>query len=100
MNQRFLDNLLTAQVGKHVMPTMQPTPTEAMQAAWLYSTVQQFSKKHPAFSVGSLRSLIFNASSNGLNESGAIVRVGRKILLSEIKFFDWIEAQRELKAVR
>jgi hypothetical protein len=82
------------------MPTMQPTPAEAMQAAWLYSTVQQFSKKHPAFSVGSLRSLIFNASTNGLNESGAIVRVGRRILLNETKFFGWIEAQRGLKVTR
>jgi hypothetical protein len=71
-----------------------------MQAAWLYHTVQQFSEKHPAFSVGGLRALIFNASSNGLNESGAIVRIGRRILLSETKFFDWVEAQRGLKAVR
>jgi hypothetical protein len=76
------------------MPTL---PTEAMQAAWLYSTVKQFSEKHPAFSVGSLRSLIFSASNNGLNESGAIVRVGRKILLNETKFFGWVEAQRGLK---
>lgn len=76
---------------------MNTSPAEAMQAAWLYSTVQQFSKKHPAFSVGSLRALIFNASSNGLAESGAIVRVGRKVLLSETKFFDWIEAQRGRK---
>ena len=82
------------------MSAMQPTPTEAMQAAWLYSTVKQFSDKHPAFSVGSLRALIFNASTNGLNEAGAIVRVGRKILLNEARFFFWVEAQRGLKAIQ
>jgi hypothetical protein len=71
--------------------------TEAMQAAWLYSSVRQFSEKHPAFTVGSLRALIFNASSNGLNESGAIVRVGRRILLSDTKFYDWLEAERGRK---
>jgi len=78
---------------------MQTMPsTQAESNALVYSTVKQFSEKHPAFSVGSLRSLIFNASSNGLNESGAIVRVGRKILLSETRFFNWIEAQRGFKS--
>jgi hypothetical protein len=80
------------------MQTMQSAP--AAPNAPVYSTVKQFSEKHPAFSVGSLRAHIFQASSNGLNESGAIVRVGRRILLSETKFFDWIEAQRGLKSVR
>ena len=74
------------------MPTMQPTPAEAMQAAWLYSTVQQFSERHPAFSVGGLRHQIFHEHTNGLAESGAINRIGRKILIHEAKFFKWVEA--------
>jgi hypothetical protein len=57
-----------------------------------YLTVQQFVDKHAAFTVGGIRSLIFNEHSNGLAESGAIVRIGRKILIDEVKFFDWISS--------
>ena len=67
--------------------------TEALQTAWIYFTVQQFTKKHPAFTSGGLRSLIFNENSNGLAKSGAIVRIGRKVLINEAKFFAWVEAQ-------
>jgi len=61
--------------------------------ALIYLTVNQFTEKHPAFTTGGLRSLIFNEHSNGLAESGAIVRIGRKVLISEEKFFIWVEAQ-------
>ena len=67
--------------------------TEALQPARLYSTVQQFSEKHHAFTVASLRALIFNENTNGLNESLAIVRVGRKVLINEDKFFNWLESK-------
>ena len=67
-------------------------------------TVKQFSQKHQAFSEGSLRWLIFNArerfsasgepfGGNGLEEAGAILRIGRKVLIDEEKFFDWTEAR-------
>jgi hypothetical protein len=77
------------------MQTMQSA--QATPNTPVYSTVKQFSDKHHAFSVGSLRALIFNATSNGLNEIGAIVRIGRKVLLNETKFLGWIEAQRGAK---
>lgn len=68
-------------------------------------TVKQFSERHPAFSEHSLRFLIFRSKasgpsgwasleSNGLEEAGAIVRVGRRVLIDEARFFDWIEAQQ------
>ena len=63
----------------------------AIQIAWTYLTVQQFIKKHPAFTMGGLRSLIFNEHQNRLAESGAICRIGRKVLICEEKFFAWIE---------
>ncbi|MEI6067960.1 MAG: hypothetical protein WCP96_11495 [Methylococcaceae bacterium] len=69
-------------------------PTEAVQPAWLYSTVKQFSERHPAFTVGSLRALIFNANSNGLNESGAIVRINRRVLINEPNFFIWVTSNK------
>ncbi|MEM7618677.1 MAG: hypothetical protein AAF244_04765 [Pseudomonadota bacterium] len=54
-------------------------------------TVKQFSQKHPAFSEASLRYHIFNEESNRL--SPALLRVGRKILIKEEAFFNWIENQ-------
>ena len=59
-------------------------------------TVRQFPTKHPAFTTGGLRSLIFHESSNGLKASGAVVRIGRRVLLDEAKFFAWIESQNEV----
>lgn len=41
----------------------------------ILSTVRQFAAKHPEFPAGGIRWAIFNADSNGLAESGAIVRV-------------------------
>ncbi len=67
------------------------------------STVRQFSEKHPAFSQGALRNLIFladdrksskgNMPGNGL--SVALVRIGRKVLIDEARFFEWIDQQQE-----
>jgi len=58
-------------------------------------TVKQFSQQHQAFPEGGLRHRIFYAESNGLKESGAIVRNGRRILIDEEKFFAWLEAQNQ-----
>ncbi|MDD4914831.1 MAG: hypothetical protein PHW13_07315 [Methylococcales bacterium] len=58
-------------------------------------TVNQFTDKHQAFTNGGVRSLIFNERKNGLAKSGAIVRIGRKVLIDEIKFFAWVEAQNQ-----
>ncbi len=59
----------------------------------ILSTVNQFTEKQPAFTTGGLRALIFNENTNGLAKSGAIVRIGRKVLIDEAKFFGWVEAQ-------
>lgn len=64
----------------------------------IYLTVTQFVEKHPAFTNGGLRALIFNEKSNRLAESGAIVRIGRKVLIDEAKFFAWIESQNKAVA--
>jgi hypothetical protein len=59
-----------------------------------YLTVNQFSEKHPAFNRGGLRALIFNENTNGLAKSGAIIRMGRKVLIHEQKFFAWVESHQ------
>ena len=58
-------------------------------------TVKQFAAKEPAFTVGGLRALIFNGKSNGIVDSGAIIRIGRKVLIDENAFELWVEAQNK-----
>ena len=56
------------------------------QINWDYLTVQQFTEKHAAFTNGGMRSLIFNEDENGLSTAGAIVRLGRKVLIIKLNF--------------
>ena len=68
-----------------------------------YKTVEQFSNDNPCFTPSALRNLIFKANErnstngviagNGLLEVGAIVRIGRKVLINEDRFYQWIESQ-------
>lgn len=68
-------------------------------------TVEQFSGRYPPWSQPALRNLILNSedrvaasgqrvAGNGLAEAGAIVRVGRRVLVSESRFFAWIACQQ------
>ena len=54
-------------------------------------TVKQFSQKFPAFTEASLRYLIFHSNSNGLH--CCLRRIGRKILIIEAEFFNWLDSQ-------
>jgi hypothetical protein len=56
-------------------------------------TVKQFSIDNPAFSEASIRWQVFNEGSNGLKESGAIVRMGRRVLVDEDRWFQWLDSQ-------
>lgn len=72
--------------------------------------VAQFSKRWSAWTQPALRNLVLNAAprlnsrgeripGNGLEEAGAIVRVGRRVLIDEQAFFRWIaEQQKHRKA--
>jgi hypothetical protein len=66
-------------------------------------TVEQFSARRPAWSKAALRNLILNSADrvdsrgrripgNGLVDAGAIVRLGRRVLIDESAFFLWIAA--------
>jgi hypothetical protein len=74
---------------------MNASQNEITQTAWIYLTINQFTAKHTAFTLGGMRSLVFQEHQNGLAESGAIVRIGRKVLVDENKFFAWIESQNK-----
>ncbi len=52
--------------------------------------VSQLSLAHPAFSEASLRWMIFKAAENGLESSGAIKRLGRKVVIDESLFLEWV----------
>lgn len=96
----------------HIQTAQQTSETAtALKAAYpaptprpVYLTVEQFSQRNPAFTPAALRNLIFKADErqstkgtipgNGLIEAGAIVRVGRKVLIVESRFFDWVDAQQ------
>jgi len=70
----------------------------------LYS-VRQFADRHPAFTQSSLRALIDKARDrhsskgrvpgNGL--APAILRVGRRVLIDEERFFQWLVHQNETR---
>jgi hypothetical protein len=67
--------------------------------------VNQFCERNPAWTPGAIRNLIFYAEprhssrgvilGNGLKEAGAIVRLGRKVLLDEERFFVWVDSQQQ-----
>jgi len=65
--------------------------------------IKDFSQKHKGFPEGTLRHLIFHREErknskgevipgNGMTEAKVIVRVGRKILIDETRFFEWLDA--------
>lgn len=72
-------------------------------------TVERFAEKHHTWATqAAIRNHILNARDrfnskgerirgNGLAESGAIVRIGRRVLIDEEKFFAWL-ASRQQKA--
>ena len=61
-------------------------------------TVKQLAEKPPAFPQGGIRWQLFNEKQNGLAESGAIIRVGRKVLIDEDRYFGWLDRQNRRAA--
>jgi len=65
-------------------------------------TVKQFALAYPAFTEAAMRNLIFKANDrassrgavtgNGLLKFGAIIRLGRRILIDDQAFFAWVRA--------
>ena len=60
-------------------------------------TIRQFIDKHPAFTLGGMRNYIFFEELNGLKASGAIKRMGRKILIDTEPFFNWVNSCPQTK---
>jgi len=61
-------------------------------------TVRSLAQKYPdVLTEGGLRWQIFNEESNGLKEAGAIIRLGRKVLIDTDRFFAWVYSQKPKK---
>jgi len=58
-----------------------------------FFSVEQMARRHPAFSAGTLRWQIFNAASNGLDDARAVLRLGRRVLIDEPRYFEWVRSQ-------
>ena len=81
------------------------TALPAFQTQRVILNVRQFSQRNPVFTESALRNLIFKAderlgangtiAGNGLIEAGALIRIGRKVLIDEDCFFEWMEAQNK-----
>ena len=70
--------------------TQYSTPQRPPQAPRLVP-VNKWPDYHDWPSVAGLRWLIFNAEQNGFDK--VIRRVGRRVLIDERSFFDWVEEQ-------
>ena len=55
-------------------------------------TVKQLAEASPAFTEASVRWMIFNAETNGLDQ--ALVKRGRRVLVDVTEFERWLEGQR------
>lgn len=56
----------------------------------------QWSQHHPWPPAGGLRHLIFNEKKNGFD--AVVRRVGRRVLIDEAAFFQWVEANNGPKS--
>lgn len=83
LNIKFTDNYTSAKRET-------PAQNEIATCAFFFQTPRQFVAANPAFTMGGLRSYIFYEDLNGLKASGAIKRIGRKILIDPERFNSWV----------
>ena len=84
MTQTTISQAKTTQSPAHNLPT------PARQLV----TVKQLAAMIPAYQgrPGAIRWHIFNSSTNGLKETGAIIRSGRRIIIDAEKYIDWLSS--------
>lgn len=81
---------------RHTTPDRhEPDPIPALPT---YCTVAQLAAIEPALGRGAIRDDLFHRKTNGLEDSGAVVHRGRRILLHRELYLTWI-AQRSRRAV-
>lgn len=58
-------------------------------------TVNQMVDTHGFLTSGGLRHLIFKSDINGMDELNVVLRMGRKVLIDEDKFFKWLRNKND-----
>lgn len=58
-----------------------------------YIPVPHWEKHHEWPPIGGLRNLIFNRHKNGFDEFGVVKKIGKRVLIDEAAFFEWIANQ-------
>lgn len=96
--------MLKNTVQQSAVSTAINTVCQPIEQRPVYKTVEQFSNDNPCFTPSALRNLIFKAdehlssngviAGNGLLEAGAIIRIGRKVLIDENRFYAWVQSQQ------
>ena len=62
-------------------------------------TLRQFVAEYPAFTIGGLRNCLFYREQNGLLDSGAVIQVGRKLLIDTERFGNWLSTNPQPKGI-
>lgn len=75
----------------------QPAAIVAQVPAPVLYTVNGMVEAEPALTVGGLRDDLLHRRTNGLAESGAVIRRGRLLLLHREKYLAWLLARGEEK---
>lgn len=68
-----------------------PAKTETPTAARKLIPLSKWNETHSYPPTGTLRHLVFNCETNGFDR--CVRRLGRRILIDEAAFFEWIDTQ-------
>ncbi|MBF0190710.1 MAG: hypothetical protein HQL99_06110 [Magnetococcales bacterium] len=79
---------------RRTAPPTNPTPPSPPIPMQTHLSVKDFCAAYSSFTVGGVRHFIFHEETNGLAASGAISRVGRKVLIHVEKFFAWVDSRK------
>lgn len=58
-----------------------------------YIPVPNWEKHHEWPRIGGLRNMIFNRHKNGFDRFGVVKKVGKRVLIDEAAFFEWVANQ-------
>jgi hypothetical protein len=74
------------------MPTRTTAATQAAPptASPTLYTVRDLARVEPALTVGGLRDDLFHRTTNGLQQSGAVIRRGRRLLIHRETYMQWL----------
>lgn len=64
-----------------------------------YIPVPNWEKLHEWPRLGGLRNLIFNRHKNGFDQFGVVKKIGKRVLIDETAFFEWVANQGHIGGV-